>query len=120
MNTLVSDLRYAIRNLFKSPGFSLVAIIVLAVGIGLNTAIFSLVNTMILRPLPGDHLPGQLVGLYGADRTRPNTYRGFSYPNYADVRDRNRVFSQVAAMSVTTVGVGEGEMTRRLFAFVVT
>ena len=120
MHTLVSDLRYAIRTLARSPGFTAVAVLVLALGIGLNTAVFSLVNMVLLRPLPGDSQPGQVVGLFSFDRTKPGTYREFSYPNYVDIRDRNEVFSQTAAFTAALVGIGEGEMTRRVFAFLVT
>jgi predicted permease len=120
MHALVSDLRYAIRALARSPGFATLAVLVLALGIGLNTAVFSLVNMVLLRPLPGDSQPGQVAGLFCFERTKPDSYQEFSYPNYVDIRDRNEVFSHVAAHTLALVGVGEGEMTRRVFAFLVT
>ena len=120
MHTLVSDLRYAIRALARSPGFATLAVLVLALGIGLTTAVFSLVNMVLLRPLPGDSQPGQVVGLFCFDRTKPDSYREFSYPNYVDIRDRNEVFSHTAAFTAALVGIGEGEMTRRVFAFLIT
>ncbi|MBE3073058.1 MAG: ABC transporter permease, partial [Acidobacteria bacterium] len=58
-------------------------------------------------------------GLYSPDKTRPDSYREFSYPNYVDIRDRNQVFGQTAAFTLAMVGVGEGELTRRVFAFIV-
>ena len=75
MRSFVSDLRHAVRALIKVPGFTVVATLILALGIGLNTAIFSLIDQLLLRPLPGDREPGQLVGLYSHDTTRPDAYR---------------------------------------------
>jgi ABC-type lipoprotein release transport system permease subunit len=120
MRTFLSDLRYACRALAGTPGFTAVAVLILAVGIGLNTAVFSLINMVLLRPLHGESKPGQLASVYAYDRTRPDTYRGFSYPAYVDIRDRGQVFAEVAGLTVAMVGLGEGEMTRRGFAFVVT
>ncbi|HSK10876.1 MAG TPA: ABC transporter permease [Vicinamibacterales bacterium] len=120
MSTLLQDLKYSLRLLLKTPGFSLTAILVLALGIGANAAVFTLVNGMLLRPMAGSERPGQLVGVYSHDRTRPNSYRSFSYPSYADVRDRATVFSEVAAFNLTFAGIGEGETTRRSFVAVVT
>jgi ABC-type antimicrobial peptide transport system permease subunit len=119
VSAFLSDFRYAIRGLSKSPGFTAVAVLVLALGIGLNTAVFSLINVVLLRPMPGEREPGRVVGVYSFDTTRPNTYRAFSYPNYADIRDRNQVFSQTTALGVAMVGIGDGDLTRREFAFII-
>jgi hypothetical protein len=81
MTQLRQDLAYALRTFTKAPGFSAVAILVLALAIGANTAIFTIVNELLFRPLSGR--AGELVGLYSHDRTKPDSYRGFSYPNYA-------------------------------------
>lgn len=116
MSNLLQDVRHSIRLLFKNPGFSLTAILVLALGIGANAAVFTLVNTLFFRPLVGSGRPGQIVGIYSHDKTRPDSYRGFSYPAYADIRDRNRGFSQVMAFTLSFVGIGEGDATRRTFA----
>ena len=116
MSNLLQDVRHSIRLLFKNPGFSLTAILVLALGIGANAAVFTLVNTLFFRPLVGSGGPGQIVGIYSHDKTRPDSYRGFSYPAYADIRDRNRSFSQVMAFTLSFVGIGEGDATRRTFA----
>jgi predicted permease len=98
MQTLLQDLRYGLRILWKSPGFTAVAVLTLALGIGANTAIFSIVNGILLRPLPFTN-PGQLISIGGFDTRRapaiPN--ENISYPNFADVRARNHSFSDVAA-----------------------
>ncbi len=118
MNNLLLDLRYAVRMLRKRPGFTAAAVMVLALGIGANTAIFSMVNAFLLKPLPVRQ-PAQLVGLYNRDTRKPDTYRAFSYPNYVDLREQNTVFSSVMAHNMAMVGLTEGERTRRVFADVV-
>ena len=119
MSTLTQDVRYSLRLLLKSPGFTAVAVLVLALGIGANTAVFTIINEMLLRPLASDRAPGTLVGIYSRDRTKPDSYRAFSYPNYRDIRGGNAVFSQVLAHTLAMVGLTEGETTRRVFAEVV-
>ncbi len=120
MRAVLSDIRYACRALAGTPAFTAVAVLILAVGIGLNTAVFSLINMVILQPLHGASRPGQLAALYANDRTRPGSYHSVSYPTYVDIRDRNQLFARTAGLAVTMVGLGEGEMTRRAFAFIVT
>jgi cell division protein FtsX len=120
MRNVLSEFRYTCRALARTPGFTAVAVLILAIGIGLNTAVFSLINIVLLRPLSGESRPGQLAAVYAFDRTRPDSYRGFSYPAYVDIRGSGQVFSEVAGLTVSMVGLGEGEMTRRGFAFVAT
>ena len=119
MSTLLQDLRFGLRVLARRPGFTAVAVLVLAIGIGANTAVFSIVNALVLRPLPAEQLPGALVGLYGRDRARPDSYRSFSYPNYLDIREENRVFSSLLAEGIGLVGIAEGDSTRRAMAMAV-
>ncbi len=95
METLFQDIRYGLRILAKRPGFTIAAVLTLALGIGLNTAIFSLYNGVLLRPLPARD-PERLVNLYSAVEGEPGTGI-FSYPAYAFYRDHNTEFSSVAA-----------------------
>src|ERR1700733_6492995 len=112
------DLAYSFRMLIKRPGFTLAAVAVLSLGIGANTAIFSLVNAFLLRPLALRN-PGELTGVYSRDTKKPDSYRAFSYPNYADLRDSGRVFSSLAAHNLAMAGLAEGDTTRRIMADVV-
>jgi macrolide transport system ATP-binding/permease protein len=100
------DLSYGARMLRKSPGFTIVAVLTLALGIGANTAIVTVVNSLLLRPLPVEQ-PDRLVAVFTTHK-RDNTFNPSSYPDYLDLRDHNRVFSGVAGhfywpMSLRTV-----------------
>jgi hypothetical protein len=90
----------------KHPGFSLVAVLVLGLGIGANAAVFSVVNALLFKPLPGADSGTALLGLFGKDTTRPDRYRPFSYPNYVDIRDGVKAFSSIAAQDVALALVG--------------
>jgi predicted permease len=118
VRTLIQDVRFGIRMLFKQPGFSLAAILVLSLGIGGSAAMFSLVNAFLIKPLLIRD-PGQIVGCFSRDTQKPDSYRAFSYPNYADLRDNNTVFSSLMAHNLAMVGITEGDTTRRAFADVV-
>ena len=115
---ILHDIRYGVRMLFKQPAFSVAAILVLSLGIGGSTAMFSIVNTLLLKPLLIDH-PEQLVGVYSRDAHKPGEYRAFSYPNFADLRDQNSVFSSVTAHNLAMVGLAEGDSSRRTFADII-
>jgi predicted permease len=118
MRQFFQDIRFGIRTLTKTPGFTGVAIAVLALGIGANTAMFTLVNVMLLKPLVGK--ADELVGLYSHDRTMPtSSYRGFAYANYVDIRDSNDVFESLMAHTFSMVGVPAGDTTRQTFIEVV-
>ncbi|HYN07183.1 MAG TPA: ABC transporter permease [Vicinamibacterales bacterium] len=117
MRRLGTDLSYAVRTFAKTPGFTAIAVVVLAIGIGANTAIFTFVNELLLRPLPGR--ASELVGVYSRDRVVPDSYRPFSYPNYVDVRDGSDLFDALMAHTFTMVGTPAGEGTKRTLAAVV-
>ncbi len=119
MSTLLQDLRYSLRVMVSRPGFTAIAVVVLALGIGANSAVFTLVNELLLRPLPAERAPGELVGIYSKDRVRPDNYRGFSYPNYVDIREGADTFSNVLAEGIALAGITEGDTTRRSFVFIV-
>src|SRR5262245_64785069 len=96
MQTLLQDLRYGARMLLKRPGFTLTAIITLALGIGANTAIFSVVNAVLLRPLPYEQ-PDRLVALYDALPTLGYPRDGLSEAEFVRLRQENRSFAELAA-----------------------
>jgi predicted permease len=118
MNTLLQDLKFSLRLLAKTPGFTLTAIAVLALGIGVNTGIFSVVHALVFsaRPYPQ---PEQIVQLYTQDTKKPKDYRNFSYPTYRDLREQTGTFSGVLAHNLAMVGIGEGSDSRRTFVGIV-
>ncbi len=109
---MIHDFRFAFRQLWKTPAFTIAAIAVLALGIGVNTAIFSLVNTLLFAPSPYKN-PAEVVQLFSQDKKDPKSFRAFSYPTFRDVRDQNTVFAGAMAHSETVVGLGEKGNTRR-------
>ena len=115
MRSIVQNFRHGIRLLAKRPGFTAMAVLVLALGIGANTAMFSVVNAFLFKPLAIRN-PERIVGLYSKDTQRPDTYRAFSYPEYSEIRSSNTVFSGLMAHTLAMVGLTEGEGTRRVFA----
>src|SRR6266446_605520 len=115
---MLHDFRFAFRQLVKARAFTAAAIIVLTFGIGANTAIFSLLNTLLFQP-PHYAKANEIVQVFSQDKKNPKTFRGFSYPTYLDIRDRNRVFSGVMAHNLAMVGVGDKGSTRRAFTDVV-
>src|SRR3954453_4579487 len=115
----MNDFRFAFRQLWKAPGFTIAAVTVLALGIGANSAVFSLVNMMLFQPKPFTE-PEQVVQLYSQDKKNPKSFRMFSYPTFQDIRQQNTVFADVMAHKTTIVGVGEkGGDTRRTIASIV-
>src|ERR1041385_7646762 len=112
METLIQDIRYGIRMLLKSPGLSIVATVALALGIGANTAIFSVVNGVLLRPLPFPN-PDGLMAVFETDQQRGQVRGSYSYPNFFDLREQNSVFERLAAYhSSDFILTGSGEATR--------
>jgi putative ABC transport system permease protein len=109
IEAFLQDTRYAFRMLRKNPGFTAVAVITLALGIGANTAIFSVVYTVLLKPLPFTH-PDQLFTAFQANTQQGIAETGCSYPNFEEWRAQNQVFSEMAgilAHQLTLTGRGE-------------
>lgn len=112
MEMLLQDLRYAFRTLRKSPGFTLVAVLTLTLGIGANTAIFSVVNAVLLRPLPYEE-PERLVRLYEATERITGSV---SVPNFRDWREQSQSFSRLAAYTFVDANLQGVENPERLSA----
>jgi len=115
MDRLRHDLRFALRGLLRHPGFTAVVVLTLALGIGANSAIFSVVNGVLLRPLPYDR-PGEIATIWV--RWPGNPQGELSQPEYWDLREQNRSFSRLAAYtdgSLTLTGSGEPERLRAGF-----
>jgi putative ABC transport system permease protein len=111
MDILLRDLRYALRILINKPGFTIVAVLTLALGIGANTAVFSVVNAVLLRPLPyGD--PDRLV--FVSEKSAEIENKPFSLPNYHDWRDRNQTFEDMAAYKFADFNLTGIEPSERL------
>ena len=117
MEAFMQDARLALRVLRKNKGFTAVAVVILALGIGANTVAFSVVNAFFLRPLPVD-APEDLVRIYttGSDR---NDLSWVSYPDYADIRDRVTAFSDAAAEKPVAVNLSVAGLTERVWALAV-
>ncbi|MGA9247117.1 MAG: ABC transporter permease [Candidatus Acidiferrales bacterium] len=112
METLIQDLKYAVRMLMKSPSFTAIAVLTLALGIGANTALFSVVNGVLLRPLPYRQ-PDRLVVL--SEKTASFDSSSISYPNFLDWQRSNTTFSSLAAYrsdDFSILGNGEAERVR--------
>lgn len=114
---LIQDLRYGFRMLAKRPGITLIALLSLALGIGANTAIFSMVNTIMLRPLPVES-PEEIVSL--RNEVGRKVSMAFSYPNYKDFRDRNDVFAGLIGYRFAPLSVSHDGINEKLWSYVVT
>jgi predicted permease len=114
MGSLFKDVRYGVRMLRKQPGFALIAVMALALGVGANTTIFSFVNGLLLRPLAGVREPERLAAVYTSDYDS-GLYGASSYPDYLDFRDQADAFEGLAAYDETVMsltGVDEAERLR--------
>lgn len=112
MGTLIKDIRYGLRMLAKTPAFTVVAILSLALGVGANSTVFSLLDAVMLRSLPV-HNPEQIVEIAtGEVGGEPHT--DFSYPSYTNLRDNNDALSGLIAYSSTNLGLAAGDTTERI------
>jgi len=116
METFWQDVKFGLRMLVKNPGFTVVAVLTLALGIGLNTAAFSLVNAVLFRPLPVT-APGELVYVYTQLPKQPIilTHQPNAYPDYLDFRDQTRSFQSLAGYAMTQVALDQGDETSMVF-----
>lgn len=115
--TIAQDIRYAVRMLLKKPGFAAVAVVTLALGIGANTAIFTIVNSVLLRPLPYPD-PERLVMIWG---THPQIGReAASLPDFVDWRRQSRSFQYMAAAARRNFNLSGGAEPERLLGALVT
>jgi putative ABC transport system permease protein len=112
MQTLWQDMRYGFRRLIKTPGFALIAVLSLALGIGANTAIFSLVNLILFRPLPIAN-PAEVVSVSVV--RKDGEFAAFSYPNYVDFRDRNEVLSGLFASRFTYMSLSRNGNNEKIW-----
>jgi predicted permease len=115
METLLHDVRYGLRQLLKHPVFTILAVVSLALGIGANTAIFSLVNTVLLRPLPVKE-PSQLIEVYGSLNNGAD-FTLQSYLNYKDYRDRNDVFSGLFVYRIVVASLSHSGSNERVWGY---
>ncbi len=114
LETLLHDLRYGLRMLRKTPGFTAVAVLTLALGIGVNTAIFSVVNALVLRPLPVER-PKELAFLENA-----HYGPGQSFPNYKDLRDRNQTFAGLIGYRIAPMELETNRGAERIWGYLAT
>lgn len=112
------DLRFGARQLRESPGFTFVALASLALGIGANTVIFSLISTMLLRPLPIRE-PERVFAIHQGKQNDPSYSQSMSYLNYRDIRDRNRALSGMTAYRFDPVSLGHDGNSERVWGYLV-
>ena len=113
---MLSDLRFAFRQLVKSPGFTAIAVLTLALAIGINSAVFALLDGLVLRPVVPLR-PAEIVNLFTARQAANRDYRQFSHAEYLALREARDTFADVAAVQFALAGIGRDESMRRSFAF---
>jgi len=112
MTTLLQDLRYAIRMLAKNPGFTVVAVLTLTLGIGASTTVFSWIDAVLLRPLPGVE---RASGLVAFEESAPDgSFLTTSYPDYIDYRDHLKSLDGLAATQITPLSIGSEDRPQQV------
>ena len=115
---MMQDFRFALRQLLKTPGFTTVAVLTLALAIGVNSAIFALINGVVLKPVVPVR-PAEVVNVFTARQNASHDYRQFSYNEYRELRENGGdVFVDVAALEFAVAGIGRDHDMRRSFAFI--
>src|SRR6267378_3728955 len=114
---MIQDFKFAIRQLVKAPGFTAVALLTLALAIGVNSAIFALINGVVLKPVVPLR-PTEVVNVFTARQNATHDYRQFSYNEFRELRENGKdVFADVAAVDFAVAGIGRDHDMRRSFAF---
>lgn len=114
---MAQDFRFALRQLLKTPGFTLVAVLTLAMAIGINSAIFALINGVVLKSVVPLR-PNEVVNVFTARQNATHDYRQFSYNEYRELREHGKdVFADVAVIEFAVAGIGRDHEMRRSFAF---
>jgi predicted permease len=114
---MIQDFRFAMRQLLKTPGFTTVAVLTLAMAIGVNSASFALINGVLLKPVVPLR-PNEVVNVFTARQNASHDYRQFSYNEYRELRENGRdVFADVSALEFAVAGIGRDHEMRRSFAF---
>ena len=113
----MQDFKFAFRQLIKAPGFTAIAVLTLALAIGVNSAIFALINGVVLRPMVPVR-PNEVVNVFNCRQNANHDYRQFSYNEFRDMRENNgEVFADLAALEFAVAGIGRDHEMRRSFAF---
>src|SRR5438876_559787 len=114
---MMQDFKFAFRQLIKAPGFTAIAVLTLALAIGVNSAIFALINGVVLRPMVPVR-PNEVVNVFNCRQNANHDYRQFSYNEFRDMRENNgEVFADLAALEFAVAGIGRDHEMRRSFAF---
>src|SRR5437588_3789971 len=114
---MIQDFKFAVRQLFKAPGFTAVAVLTLALAIGVNSAIFALINGVVLHPVVPLR-PSEVVNVFTARQNASHDYRQFSYNEFRELRENGgEVFADIAALEFAVAGIGRDHEMRRSFAF---
>src|SRR5207302_10147461 len=114
---MIQNFKFALRQLFKAPGFTAVAVLTLALAIGVNSAIFALINGVVLHPVVPLR-PSEVVNVFTARQNASHDYRQFSYNEFRELRENGgEVFADIAALEFAVAGIGNDHEMRRSFAF---